>query len=128
MRRRVRQRLVTFLRGLVVGLALVGYLTAVTGLPLPLPVPAPEALQVDPAVVVRPCGCAVVEDAPCCCCGPDSCCSPKETAPVVEETTVVLLIGEKVRQCHGFDQLWTSGVVALPPTLPVMCSRDTTSI
>jgi len=113
-------------RGLLTGLALLGYLTASLGVPLPQPSsPTPEETT-KPVVKHRPCGCAVEADTPCCC-GTDSCCeaAPSETTPAVKsESGPNWLIGELVRQCRGFDRLWASSFLALPLPPPVDAVHD----
>src|SRR5438045_7693948 len=115
MRRQARRRLMRLSRGLLAGLALLGYLTAALGVPLPLP-SAPNPEEAAAPVEQRPCGCVVEADAPCCCCHADSCCAtaPPETKPVLKgDGGTVWLIGEMVRQCRGLDRLWASGFLAV---------------
>jgi len=109
-------------RGLLTGLALLGYLTATLGVPLPQPAAATPEETAKPVLEVRPCGCAVEADAPCCCCGADPCCgaTTPEPKPAVQTARGSdWLIGELVRQYRGLDRLWASGFLALPTPPPV---------
>jgi hypothetical protein len=125
MRKRLRS-LVSFLRGAVVVLALLGYLAASIGFPAPLPTVATgkDAKHVQ----VRPCGCVVTEEeSQCCCCktSPD-CSMPPHDAEMQADSKdeFVFLIGEQVRHCQGLDGLWSSIATALPLPPPVECAYD----
>ena len=103
MRRRIHKRLIALRRGVLAGLALLGFLASAVGLPLPLSSATASGSGEEPARVpaqVRPCGCVVEADGP------------------------RWLIGELVRKCHGLDRLLSSAMIALPTAPAVRCVID----
>jgi hypothetical protein len=128
MMKRLRRLLFPFLRGAVAVLALLGYLTATIGFPAPIPVSTSAHGKEAKHVHVKPCGCVVTDDdESSCCCSRSPCCSKPnhEVEPQdASQDGFVFLIGEQVRKCHGFDELWSAIAAALPLPPPVACVHD----
>jgi len=97
-------------RGLLVGLALLGYCAGTLGIPVPQTASASSRSR--SRLTSKSCCCRPVET----CAKPCCCCRETQAVPPAQSTAGFVWIDAlSARQCQGLDTTWIGGEMSLPP-------------